>query len=250
MSIAYLDAYSVFDEKYFLRKAETNINFLINTQLNKDLILNRNFKNGTSNISAFLDDYAFLIKSLIKLYQTTFNEKYIYLAKDLTEHTLIHFYDKETGYFFFTPDYQEDIIQRKKELDDNVIPSSNSAMAKNLFVLGKYFGETNYIEKSEQMLSGIQNKIETNPIYYSNWLQLYLWNIQPFYEIVVTGNNSDGVLSELKEQYLPNVIFAKAEKNSKLPITKGRYSKEFNIYKCMNSTCNLPVKTINELELK
>lgn len=250
MDIGYLDAYSVFDEKYFLRKAEGNINFLINTQLDKNLILHRNFKNGTSNITAFLDDYAFFIEALIKLYQTTFNEKYIYLAKDLTEHTLKHFYDKETGYFFFTPDYQNDIIHRKKELDDNVIPSSNSAMAKNLFVLGKYFGKSSFSEKSEQMLSGIQNKIDANPVYYSNWLQLYLWNIQPFYEIVVTGNSSDEILRELKKQYLPNVIFAKAEENSKLPITEGRYSEELKIYKCMNNTCELPVESIETLDLK
>ena len=249
MSIGYLDAYSIFNEKYFLTKAETNINFLIKTQLKDNLILNRNFKNGKSNITGFLDDYAFLIEALIKLYQTTFNEEYIYLAKDLTEHTLKHFYDKETGYFFFTPSYQDDIIYRKKELDDNVIPSSNSAMAKNLFILAKYFGETSYAEKSEAMLFGMQSKMENNPVYYSNWLQLYLWNIQPFYEIVVTGNESEVVLKELNKQYLPNVILAKAGVNSKLPLTEGRYSKELNLYKCKNNTCGLPVKSIEELDL-
>ena len=250
MSIGYLDAYSVFNEKYFLKKAERNINFLISTQLKDNNILYRNYKNKTTNIKAFLDDYAILIEALIKLYQTTFNEKYILLAKDLLEHTLSHFYDTETNYFFFTPNYQNDIIFRKKELDDNVIPSSNSIMAKNLFVLGKYFGITEYAVKSEKMVKGIEPKILNNPVYYSNWLQLYLWNVQPFYEIVVTGNNSDEVLKNLNKQYLPNVILAKATKNSKLPLTEGRYSNELKIYKCKNNTCDLPVNSISKLDLK
>ncbi len=250
MSVGYLDAYSIFDEKYFLRAAEKNISFIIKNQLNDNLILYRNYKNKKTNIKAFLDDYAILITALIKLYQTNFNEKYIFLAKDLTDFTIKHFYDNKNGYFYYTADYQNDIIIRKKELTDNVIPSSNSIMAKNLFILGKYFGLTDYTIKSEKMLAGIQEKIIKNPMYYSNWIQLYLWNIQPFYEIVVTGNNANTVLSNLNKKYLPNIILAKADKNSKLPITEGRYNKEQNIYKCVNNTCELPVKNITDLNLK
>ncbi len=249
MIIGYLDAYTVFNEKYFLHKAEKNLNFILKNQLDDKLLLYRNYKNNTKSIQAFLDDYAILIEALIKMYQTTFNEKYIFKAKQLTEYTITHFYDNNSDYFFFTPDYQDDIILRKKELDDNVIPASNSVMAKNLFVLAKYYGNTNYAVKSEKMLQGIENKMLANPVYYSNWLQLYLWNVQPFYEIVVTGNNSDEVLNKLNKQYLPNVILAKATKNSKLPVTIGRFSTELKLYKCKNNTCDLPVNSISELDL-
>jgi len=99
------------------------------------------------------------------------------------------------------------------------------------------------------MVKGIEPKMLANPVYYSNWLQLYLWNVQPFYEIVVTGNNSDEVLKNLNRQYLPNVILAKATKDSKLPLTEGRYSNELKIYKCENNTCGLPANSILELDL-
>jgi hypothetical protein len=50
------------------------------------------------------------------------------------------------------------------EVADNVIPSSNSEMAKNLFFLGLYFD--NWLQKSKQMLTNVQQDVH-NIKYYS-----------------------------------------------------------------------------------
>ena len=241
-----VDAYKAFNDELFKNKAVEVYDFIIKNQLQKDGILNRNYKNGKSNIPGFLDDYAITIEASIKLYQITFDEEYLFKAKELNDYVLKHFYDNETGFFFYTSDLQTDISERKKELSDNVIPASNSIMAKNLFVLGHYFTEFSYLEKSKNMLMRISESIMRSPNFYSNWIQLYSWFTKPFYEVVVSGKNADKVLSDLNKKYLPNMIVAKASSESKLDITKDRTTEETNIYVCKNNTCALPVSSVDE----
>jgi uncharacterized protein YyaL (SSP411 family) len=66
------------------------------------------------------------------LYQATFNEKWLYKAKELNDYAITHFYDSKSGMFFYTHNNHSNLIA-KMEVADNVIPSSNSEMAKNLF---------------------------------------------------------------------------------------------------------------------
>ncbi len=94
---------------------------------------------GKLPLDGFLEDYAFLIEALIALYQATFDEKWIYQAKELTDYTIDHFYDDQSGMFYFTSKESKDLIARKFEVTDNVIPASNSSMAKSLLVLSLIF---------------------------------------------------------------------------------------------------------------
>ena len=68
-----------------------------------------------------------------------------------------------------TPDNHSDLIARKMEIEDNVIPSSNSEMANNLFLLGNYFNIEPFIQKARQMLNNVQKNLEQNIFSYSNW---------------------------------------------------------------------------------
>ncbi len=103
----YIDAYRVFDEPKFLSIAERNASFIEKNMLRKEGGLNRNFKNGKSNISAYLEDYSTFIDTLILLYEVSQDEKWLILAKELTDYTLIHFYDNNSGMFYFTSDLDE-----------------------------------------------------------------------------------------------------------------------------------------------
>jgi uncharacterized protein YyaL (SSP411 family) len=52
------------------------------------------------------------------------------------------------------------------EVADNVIPSSNSEMAKSI-LLGLYFDNADYSQKSKQMLTNVQQDVHNNIKYYS-----------------------------------------------------------------------------------
>ncbi|MEA3443827.1 MAG: thioredoxin domain-containing protein, partial [Bacteroidota bacterium] len=172
---AYVDAYRVFDDKEYLKTALINADFINAKMKSDDNSLNRNYKNGKATINAFLDDYAFTIDAFISLYQATFDEKWLTEAQQLTEYAIEHFYDENTGMFFYTSNTDPELIARKIEVSDNVIPSANSEMAKNLFVLGRYFYNNKYIRKSERMLKNVKQNALRGGVYYSNWNILMAW---------------------------------------------------------------------------
>lgn len=164
----YVDAYRVFDNKEYLGIALRNADFIIAKIKSSDGGLDRNYKNGTASINAFLDDYAFTASAFISLYQATFDERWLQEARQLTTYAIAHFYDEDSGMFYYTSDLDAALIARKMEITDNVIPSSNSEMAKNLFVLGQYFYDDEYIRKSEKMLINVGQDAFKGGAYYAN----------------------------------------------------------------------------------
>jgi uncharacterized protein YyaL (SSP411 family) len=80
----------------------------------------RNYKNGQASIHGLLDDYAFTISAFTALYQTTFDEKWLY-NKGPNDYAVTHFFDSKSGMFFYTHNKHSNLIARKMEVSDNVI---------------------------------------------------------------------------------------------------------------------------------
>ncbi|MEO6903636.1 MAG: thioredoxin domain-containing protein [Bacteroidia bacterium] len=245
MLSAYVEAYSVFNELSFLTIAEKNAHFIIEKQLEGNR-LNHSYKNGKSTINGYLEDYCFIIEAFIALYESTFNEAYLQKANDLTAYCLIHFKDKNTGMFFFTSDEDKALISRKMELSDNVIPASNSCMAKNLFKLGHHFENEEYLNTSRKMLNNIIPEMVNYGAGYSNWAMLLIYFSKPFYEIAIVGKTVEEKRKEFNNYYFTNRIFTGCKKSSTLPLLKNRTAEETNIYVCANNTCYKPVNSITE----
>src|SRR5690606_18356288 len=134
----YVDAYKAFGEKNYLETALKNANFLSENLLLKNGALFHNYKNGKRNINGFLEDYAFTIEAFINLYQVTLDENWLKLSNKIADYAMGHFFDSEKNMFYFTSNEDPAIVSRNFEYRDNVIPASNSVMAKNLFLLSKY----------------------------------------------------------------------------------------------------------------
>jgi uncharacterized protein len=243
MAKGFIDAYQAFGEDQFLISAKRNIDFLLKNVCKEKNILYRNYKNGRATIFAFLDDYAFLISALIAYYQVSFEESYLKKARELVEYTLAHFFDKETGMFFYTDDQHSRLIARKKEVTDNVIPSSNSEMAKNLFLLSLYFENKNYEDQAVQLVKNVLEDAKKNLNYYSNWAQAILLQIYSPNEVAIIGNEWKEKLKFLQKNYLPNVIYSGGENEGTLSLLEDKLMEgKTMIYVCKNKTCGLPVQ--------
>ncbi|MEJ7692990.1 thioredoxin domain-containing protein [Daejeonella sp.] len=238
---AYTDAYRVFTDDKFLQTALKSAEF-ITGKLLYDGRLIRVYSSSEAS-DAFLDDYAFVIDGLIGLYESTFSEKWISLAKQLTEHTISDFYDEESGLFFYTSAKGEELIARKQEITDNVISSSNSAMAHNLFKLGHFFHEDNYLKISDQMIRTVQPHIIKYPSGYSNWASLLLFRILGIYEIAITGSMAEQRRIDLEKYYIPNKILLGGTSGT-LPLLQDKWHIETKIYVCQNRSCLLPVTEV------
>jgi len=244
---AYVDAYRVFDDEKYLEVALKNADFIKSKIKTKDNRLSRNYKNGKASINAFLDDYAFTISAFISLYQATFDEKWLIEARNLLNYTLEHFYNKTTGMFYYTSDIDPALIARKMELMDNVIPASNSEMAKNLFVLGKYFYNDEYILNAEKMINNVKQSALKSGAYFANWDILMAWFVNDPYEIAILGKDYEEKRKELDLHYLPNVFLSGGKNEGTLSLLKNKNIKgQTTIYVCQNKTCKLPVTEVNE----
>ena len=243
----YIDAFRAFDEDRYLNKALKIAEFLINNQLRSDGGLNRNFKNGKSTINGYAEDYATVIHAFISLHEVTLDEKWLLLAKEIMEYTIIHFYDSTSGMFFYTSNIDPNLIARKTEVVDGVISSSNSIIGNNLFKLGHYFYDKKMSKISEQMLNNLKVEISKNPLGYSNWLHLMTNFTQPFYEVAVVGDNANEVSKGLFRNYLPNILISASSKDSELPLLEFKYiDGKTLIYVCVDGTCKLPLTDISK----
>ena len=248
MTQAYIDAYRAFGNEDFLKAALINANFLLKHQFKKDYSLYRNFKNGKSTINAYSEDYATVINAFTSLYEVTLDEKWLTSAKKLLDHLFVNFFDEKNKMFHFTSKEDENLIARKYEVIDGVIPSSNSIIANSLFKLGHYYSDKNYLQTSEQMLNNLKEDVKLNPANYSNWLNLMTNFVKPYYEVVVAGNNASEVNKELINNYFPNILIAgTAAENITLPLLAYKFNEDKTlIYVCVNGTCKMPETNIKK----
>lgn len=243
----YVDAYRVFSNSDYLDSAEKNANFIINNQLREDGGLNHNYKNGKSNINGYLEDYATTIDAFIALYENTLNEKWLNIARDLANYTFDHFYDDTSKMFYFTSNEDKSLVSRSIEYRDNVIPASNSIMAKNLFRLSHYFDNVNFNKTAVTMLNNVKPEMQEYPSGYSNWFDLMLNYTNPFYEVAIVGEDLNEKLSELNKTYLPNKLIAGSTSENNMPLLQNRYNPNNTlIYVCVNKACKLPVSEVEQ----
>ncbi|KXO00366.1 thioredoxin [Aequorivita aquimaris] len=239
----YSDAYKVFGKEAYLNSAIKNAKFIAEKQLQENGALFHNYKDGKSSINGFLEDYAFTIEAFIALYQTTLDEQWLHLSKKMTEYAIDNFFDSEKHMFYFTSKKDPAIVSRNFEYRDNVIPASNSAMAKNLFLLSKYFENTGFEAISQQMLKNVSTEIMQYPSGFSNWLDLLLNFKNNFYEVVIIGEDVDEKVKNINKHYLPNKIIAGSREENNGPLFQNRFvPNETLIYVCKNNTCKLPIK--------
>lgn len=242
-----VDAHRYLENDNYIDLALKNANFILENLTKDDGGLFHNHKNGSSTINGFLEDYASIIDAFISLYEVTFDEKWLHKAVELTSYCQENFFDSKSGMFFFTSTKDDYVIRRTIEVSDNVVPASNSIMAKNLFKLAKFYPKENYQEVALQMLKNVQENFGENAQNHANWLQLNLWINQPFYEIAIVGENYQDKAESLRTFYMPNTVLAGTSAESTIEILQNRYfENQTQIYVCQNGSCKLPVTNVSQ----
>lgn len=214
--------------------------------------LYHSYKEGRTTIPAFLEDYAAVADGFVALYQITFDEEWLQLADQLIAYTVKHFWDKEEGYFYFTDQTTQQLIAQKKEIFDNVIPSSNSILAHALFNAGHILDKAEYLEIAQRMLAGIKQMLLADVQWATNWAALYCQFADPVKEIVLVGDQADELRKDLDRFFVPNRILLGTTTESQLPLIDGKtpIQGQTAIYVCKNKTCQLPVTTVKEALLQ
>jgi uncharacterized protein YyaL (SSP411 family) len=242
-----VDAYRVFADDRFLNAAEKNMTFLTDALQSGD-ILYRSWKGKHSVTTGFLDDYAYMIQAQLKLYQATFREEWLTRATALIGYTLAQFYDATDGYFYYSSLTAEPLLSRKKEIFDNVIPSSNAIMAQNLFHAGTLLDNDRWKQMAMAMTESLSHLVKSEPNYMSQWAIAHTEVRKGMAEIVMTGKDLRALRREWGQHYLPFTLVQGTEDKSDLPLLQDKpvLGDRPTIYVCYNKTCRLPVHTVDE----
>ncbi|HVZ25611.1 MAG TPA: thioredoxin domain-containing protein [Sediminibacterium sp.] len=205
-------------------------------------------------IPAFLDDLAYLIQALIQLQEITGDGIFLQEAFALTRETIARFSEEETGFFYYTPEGQEDIILRKKEVYDGAVPSGNAVMAGNLQYLSLVWDMPAWAERSRHLLLQLGKTIHRYPGSFGYWAQVWVNEVYGMQEIILTGQHPALYLRPILERFLPNKILQAAETNSvDFPLLKGKGVPgpgPVAYYLCRDQTCLEPFSSADALLAK
>ena len=130
MISALVAANEILPEKKYLKSAEE-----LFSKIEKKYIKNKIYHSYSENI-VFIEDYAFLINSLIDLSDKTMNFKYKDLAKKLSYEAINKFYLNDKNIFQKNPKTNNDVFFKPIDIGDNTIPNGNAIMLINFVKLG------------------------------------------------------------------------------------------------------------------
>ncbi len=127
---ALVAANEILPENKYLKLAEE-----LFLKIEKKYIGNKIYHSYSESI-VFIEDYAFLINSLIDLSDKTMNFKYNDLAKKLSYEAIKKFYLNDKNIFQKNPIINNDVFFKPIDIGDNTIPNGNAIMLINFVRLG------------------------------------------------------------------------------------------------------------------
>ncbi len=242
----YIDAYQTLGVDNYLQTAIANAKFLAQNMLQKEGRILRNYMNGKAHIDGLLEDYAFLAEAYISLYQVTFDKQWLDLSDKLIQYVITHFQDSKSPLYFYTSDQSERLIARKKEVEDNVIPASNSVLASVLYKLGNFFDQTDYIRQSKEMLKSVQREIPSAVPYFAQWAKLLGEMSNGGQEIAILGEAWQQKCRDMQKEFLPLSLWMGGEEEH-LPLLKDKLVKgKTMIYVCKNRVWRQPTEKVKD----
>jgi uncharacterized protein len=245
MITALCNLYRACSDKKYLNAAGACADFVSGKLWFEEQGLLRTYQIGKQQIMGFLDDHANVIEGLIALYEISGRETWLAMAGKLLKVTIQHFYNKENSLFYYTSSNDKQIITRTTELADNVIPSSNSVMAFNLYRFGHLMGNTDYISMAESMTRQVGKQLVSSPANHINWLRFALLLNASFHEVAILGPDAEKKAESFIFWNNSFHVLSYSERESKLPLLINRFQPDKTlIYVCRNHHCSLPVEDV------
>ena len=249
MLAAFAEAGAILENNEYLETARRNADFLIG-ELQSDGRLLRTWKDGSSKLNGYIEDYANLADGLIILYEASGELRYLTEAKRLADLMITEFWDEESGGFYFTSNDHEELIVRNKDFYDNATPSGNSAAADVLLRLSKFYGHDKYERFGATVLRLSASQLVRHPQGFGRTLSAMEFHLSRVKEIAVLGERGNDLARYIHETYLPgSVVALAADGESDLPllIDKAADGEKATAFVCENFVCQRPVTTVEEL---
>jgi uncharacterized protein len=213
-----------------------------------DARLYRSWRDGRTSGYAFLDDYADVANGLYELHVASGDLRWLQEARRLVLLAVELFADDERGGFFQTPWDGEELVARRKELDDHPTPSGNSMMAFVLLRLARIYGDDELERRAAGMLRLVRNALTRAPTAFGHALCALDLYLSPPRELAIIGPSDSEIARAALASYDPNAVVAFGPADG-VPLLEGKGLVDAKpaVYVCERFACRAPVTDPGEL---
>ena len=249
---AFAEAGSILGRSDYVSIAERGADYILKTLVTEDRLL-RTSRNGQAKLQGYLEDYSFLVNSLILLHEATLSQKWLNVAIKFTENMINLFWDKKNKQFYDTGIDHESLIIRPINFQDNAIPSGAAIAADVLLKMAVITGRKEFEQYGKDALKSSVPMLNQYPLGAGHWLCVLDFYLDKTKEIVVLGKSKScdtkELVAEVFRHYIPNRVFVgndvEDETVTNLPILqrKNLVNGKATAFVCEDYVCSLPSST-------
>jgi uncharacterized protein YyaL (SSP411 family) len=255
MVTAFARAHRAFGRDADLAAARGAASFVTARMMRGDRLL-VSHREGSSQLNAYLDDYAFFIRGLIDLYEAAFDPADLETARTLALSMLRHFEDPKRGGFYFTSDDHEELLTRNRSSHDGALPSGAGVAAQALLRLGLHLDLPGLRDAGARAIRSAGAQVARAPSAHAAMLVAADYLEGPVIEVAVVGEpgaaETQALLDVPRGRYLPRLALAAGPPrgaNETLALLKGKTAEgnRSAAHVCRDYACRRPVSDPGEL---
>jgi uncharacterized protein YyaL (SSP411 family) len=246
---ALADAGATLERDDYLDAARAAADFVLTRLRGDDGRLLRTWKDDEAKLNGYLEDHAYMVEALVSLYEATFEPRWFAAAREVADFTIAHFADDESGGFFETADYHERLLARRKDLEDNPIPSGNASAAYGLLRLAALTGEHEYEKRAVGVFRLLHQIAFQHPQAFPHLLQAIDFHLASVKEVALVGPAVEPLERTVRSRFRPHLVLAGGKPDG-VPLLEGREPVDGRAaaYVCENFACRRPVTEPADLE--
>ena len=215
--------------------------FLLGPLSTADDRLHRTFR-GEAKGTGYLEDYADVAHGLLELHKATGDLRWLEEANRLARLAVDLFADEERGGFYLSAADAEQLVARKKDLEDQPIPAGNSMLAYVLLQLARIYGDDELEKLAVGVFRLIREALPRAPVGFGHALSALDLHFSPPREVAIIGPPESQVARAALRGFDPNAVVAFGPTED-VPLLK---SKDFvngkpTVYVCERFVCQAPV---------
>jgi uncharacterized protein len=249
MISALAEAGAVLERPDYVEAAAGCADFLLGSVRDGEGRLLRTWKDGEAKLNAYLEDHAFLLEALLTLYEASFDPRWFAEARGLADTMIERFADEDNGGFFETSSDHEQLLARRKDLEDHPIPSANAGAAYGLLRLAALTGEHAYEERAVEVLRLLHELAVKHPQAFGHLLQALDFHLSPVQEVALAGEETAALARVVRGRFRPHLVLAGGAPDG-VPLLQDRPPVDGRpaAYVCERFACKAPVTEPEELE--
>jgi uncharacterized protein len=249
MISALAEAGAVLGRRDYLDAASACAEFLLRDVRDDQGRLLRTYKDGRARLNAYLEDHAYLVEALLTLYESSFEPRWFGEAQALADTMIERFGDEERGGFFDTSADHEQLLARRKDLEDHPIPAGNSSAAYGLLRLAALTGEHAYERSAVSVFRLLHEVAPRHPQAFGHLLQALDFHFSPTREVALVGDDSGELERVVRSSFRPHIVVAGGAAEG-VPLLQDRTPVDGRpaAYVCEHFACKAPVTEPEELE--